>query len=387
MRLLAAGLVAAAGAGACSGEALESRRPAGDAGAAGAPPVDGGGAGGGGGGGVPDAGDPGLVLLTLNLHCLKLDGTSFPTNEARFGAIADLIAAEGVAVVTLQEACVRQDLSAIDALRAAVEARTGATWSQSWTFAHVAWEGTPDQADEGVGLLVRGALADPVPIEHRVQGALRRVAVAATLPPELGALRVLSVHFEVGSEPARAAQAREAAVSALVETDPGMGAVVAGDFNDIEGSATHGALAAMGFLDAAAGLDPAGIDHAFIHRAAPWRPADARLVFLGADAVSDHPGVLVRFEAAAAEPVTITRIEGAADVGAGHWLSVRGSAAPLSWDTGWTLRQTGPSTWKFVTTELDGAFAFKLLRDDIDWQLGADVPGSAGQDHVVTPSF
>jgi hypothetical protein len=165
------------------------------------------------------------------------------------------------------------------------------------------------------------------------------------------------------------------------------GALVAGDFNDIEGSATHGALVAMGFLDAGADLDPGRIDHVFTHRAAPRRAVESRLVFLGADAVSDHPGVLVRFAAAAADPVTITRIEGAADVGAGHWLSVRGSAAPLAWDAGWPLRQTGPSTWRFVATELDGAFAFKLLRDDIDWQLGADVPGTAGQDHVVTPSF
>lgn len=392
--LFAAGALLAAGA--CSEGPAGGPPPGPDGGAAGAPvdPPDGGagGVGGSGGAGVGGAGGAGGVVvgfgfLSLNLHCLRIDGTTFPDNDARFAAIADLITAEGVAVVALQEACERPGVSAIQSLRAAVEARTGAAWSHAWSFAHIAWEGTPDEADEGVGLLVRGALSDPVTLEHRVQGGLRRVAQAATLPPELGGWRVHSAHLEVLSAPARGAQAREIAAAALVDTDPGFGAIIAGDFNDIEGSATHAALPAMGFLDASGELDPGRIDHVFVHRAAPLRGAEARLVFTGAEAVSDHPGVLVRFAPAAPDPVTITRVDGIADVGAGRWLAIRGSAAPLTWDMGWTLRQTAPASWRFVTTELGGAFAFKLLRDDVDWQVGADVAGSAGQDHQVTPSF
>jgi hypothetical protein len=66
--------------------------------------------------------DPGLVMLTLNLHCLRLDGTSFATNEARFGAIADVIAAEG------RRGDAQRPVSAGSrrwGVRAAVEARTG----------------------------------------------------------------------------------------------------------------------------------------------------------------------------------------------------------------------------------------------------------------------
>jgi hypothetical protein len=197
----------------------------------------------------------------------------------------------------------------------------------------------------------------------------------------------MSVHFDVADAAARRMQSREAAAVALVATDPGFGAIVGGDFNDVKGSDTHLAFTAMGFLDASAGLDAAGIDHIFVHRAAPFRASSAKLVFTGAAAVSDHPGVLVRFKAAPGDAVTPTRIAGNATPGAGHFVSVRGSAAPLTWDIGWPMRSKSPSEWQFVTTELSSGFAFKLLRDDTQWQMGADVPGTAGQNHQVTPVF
>lgn len=328
-----------------------------------------------------------FTLLSLNLHCLRVDGTVFATNTERFTAIASLVAAREVAVITLQEACERPGEQAIELLRAALEQQTGASWTSTWALAHVAWEGTPDEADEGVGLLVRGALSDPGELEHAVQGALRRVAVSATLPPELGSPRVTSVHFEVFEPGARTMQAREVAVAGLVDTDSSVAVIVAGDFNDVEGSATHAAFPAMGYLAADSGVNPSGIDHVMIHRAADLRPASVEEVFLGAEAVSDHPGILVRFEPATGDRVTTTRITAQADPGAEHFLAVRGDTAPLAWDRGFPMRQVKPGEHAFVTTEIEAAFVFKVLLDDTTWQTGPNVEGVAGAAQVVMPMF
>lgn len=335
------------------------------------------------------AGEPSgsLTLLSLNLHCLRVDGTAFATNAERFAAIASLAAARDVAVLALQEACERPGEKAIDMLQAALEQQTDASWTSTWAHAHLAWEGTPDEADEGVGLLVRGALSAPAALEHAVQGSLRRVAVSATLPPELGGARVTSVHFEVFEPEARAMQAREIAVAALVDTDLDSPAIVAGDFNDVEGSPTYAAFPATGYLAADAGLDPSGIDHVMIHRAASLRPSLVEEVFLGDEAVSDHPGILVRFDPALGDAVSATRITALSEPGAGHFLSVRGDAAPLSWDLGFPLRRVSQGEYLFVTTELASDFAFKVLLDDAVWQVGPDVAGVAGASQVVTPTF
>lgn len=328
-----------------------------------------------------------LTLLSLNLHCLRLDGTAFATNAERFDAIASLAASREVDVLTLQEACVRPDEEAIERLRAALEDHTGQPWSSTWALAHVAWEGTADEADEGVGLLVRGALEDPGVLEHAVQGPLRRVAVSATLPRSLGGVRVTSVHFEVLEPGARTMQARETAVAALVDTDDAFLAIVAGDFNDVEGSPTHAAFPAMGYLAADAGLDPVGIDHVMIHRAAPLRPTAVEEVFLGAQAVSDHPGILVRFEPAEGDAVTTTRITAQVDPSLAGFVSVRGDAAPLSWQLGLPMRHVAPGAHVLVTTELQVAFEYKVLVDDATWQTGPNVAGVPGMDHVVMPAF
>lgn len=335
-------------------------------------------------------GDPpaaGLTLLSLNLHCLRLDGTKFVSNADRFAAIAALAAARDVGVLALQEACERPGESAIDALQAALEAASGEAWSQTWALAHVAWEGTPDEADEGVGLLVRGALADPGALEHAVQGPLRRIAVSATLPAELGGARVTSVHFEVLEEAARTMQAREVAVAAMVDGADAPAVIVAGDFNDVEGSPTQAAMPTMGFIAADAGLDPAGIDHVMIHRRSPLRPAAVEEVFLGDDAVSDHPGILVRLEEAAGDRVSVTKISAEVDVGADHFVSLRGDLAPLEWELGWPLRQVAADLHVFMTTELAGDFEFKALLDDVTWQSGANVIGVAGAEQSVSPIF
>lgn len=336
--------------------------------------------------GAGGSGPAPFALLSLNLHCLKVEGTAYATNADRFAAVAALAAARGVAVMTVQEACKTPAEDALEMLRQALSAATGSTWTSAWAEAHLAWAGTPDEADEGVGLLARGPLADPVTLDHAVQGALRRVALSAALPPDLGGARVTTVHFDVFDASFRAAQAREAAAAALADADPTFAAVVAGDFNDVEGSPAVSTFPALGYLDATAGLDPAGIDHVMIHRAAPLRPVSTEQVFLGADAVSDHPGILVQLTAAPGDPVTPTRVIAHADPGAGHFLSLRGDTAPLSWSAGYPMRARAGG-WMFVSTEITSPFAFKTLVDDSAFQTGADASGLPGQDNEVTPSF
>lgn len=327
------------------------------------------------------------TLLTLNLHCLRLDGTVYTTNADRFAAIAALVAEREVSAIALQEVCQRPGENAINALLIAIENATKTNWASAWAFAHIAWEGTSDQADEGVGLLVRGSFSNPTQLQHVVQGSLHRVALGATLPAEWSNVRLTSVHFEVFEESARTMQAREIAVAALVETDPNLHAIVAGDFNDVEGSATHAAFPAMGYLAANAGLDPAGIDHVMIHRATPFRPIKREKVFLGAQAVSDHPGILVTFEATQGDNVTITRVRTDALPGENHYLSIRGSLSPLTWDLGFPLHQKTVGSRVFLTTEMQSNFEFKLLHDDQTWQTGPNNQGNSGSDHWVMPTF
>jgi endonuclease/exonuclease/phosphatase family metal-dependent hydrolase len=326
-------------------------------------------------------------LLSLNLHCLRLDGTVYATNADRFAAIAALVAKRDISAIALQEVCQRPGENAMSELEAAIEKATMASWEYVWAFAHIAWEGTPDQADEGVAVLARGDITNLMSHQHVVQGSLHRVATSARLPSEWADMRLTSVHFEVFEESARKMQARDIAAVALVDTDPIFGAMVAGDFNDIEGSATHSAFPAMGYIAANAGLDPAGIDHVMIHRASPFRPVKSEKVFLGAEAVSDHPGILVVFEAAQGDNVTITRVRTLVNPGGNQFLSIRGNVAPLTWDLGFPFHIKPGGSRFFVTTELQGNFEFKLLLDDQTWQMGPNELSTAGQDQTVTPTF
>lgn len=338
-----------------------------------------------------DSANAGFALLSLNLHCLKLDGTDHASQDDRFTAIAALVAAEDVAVITAAELCDDGESRAQDLLELALEAATGQGWSQSSAVAHMAWEGTADEAEESLGLFVRGELSNPGSITYAVQGGLTRVAAYATLPEELGSLTVWSVHLEVSDSTSRAAQARETAGAVLTLADPSTDALVAGDLNDVEGSDAHGALVAAGFRDLSVGLGADRIDHVFAHRGASVVATAARLAFDGTaePAVSDHPGVLVLLEPAEPEPVVLTRVTATVDVGYGHYLALRGDTAPLSWDWGWPATALDTATWRWVSSELpDGAsFAFKSLVDDETWQAGDDSSGTGGQDNTVIPGF
>lgn len=335
---------------------------------------------------APDAKAPGApVVLSLNLHCFDRKGTPYATNDARFAAIADAARDEGVTVIAVQEACVRGGDSAIERLAGALATSTGAKWSTTWAFAHTAWAGTEAEAEEGVGLLVRGAIDDHDAIVHRVQSGLVRVAAWV----RVGDLRVWSIHFDHADAAARLAQARETAMRALVDADPGFRTVVAGDFNARAGDPAHAAFVSTGFRDLSSGLAGSRIDHVLTHRASGLSAASASLIFDGGDRprVSDHPGVLVRLAETPVEPVTVTRIVAKASLAPGAWLALRGGVTPLSWHAGFAMRPSDEG-WRAVLTEVDGApVPFKVLRDDAAWMTGANATVTPGTSVTVEPSF
>jgi len=330
-----------------------------------------------------------FALLSLNLHCLKTVGTDFATNAERFAAVAEHVAGEGVEALALQEACERQGESAVDMLVAALESETGEEWSSAWAFAHVAWVGTADEADEGVALLARGELTDEGVTTYHTQSALQRVGLAADLPQELGGHRLHTLHLDYDDPDVRVAQARQAATAALAERES-LGVLVAGDLNDTEGSGSHQAFVDMGFEDLSDGLDTGRIDHVLAHRGAGVELLSAELVFDGGEtpAVSDHPGVLVRLGHTGVPFIETTRITAHVDVGWGHHLSVRGDTAPLSWDLGWPAWPAADDRWVLLLTELPAEpFEYKVLVDDVTWQAGDNVPGEGGEDNETTPVF
>ena len=136
-------------------------------------------------------------------------------------------------------------------------------------------------------------------------GSLRHVAAAGQLPPELGSAWVVSVHLDVDDETVRTAQAREAATWGVLLDPQATNVFIGGDFNDTPAGSAYASLPAYGYHDGSVVLPADGIDHIFVHRAAPWSVQQAMRLFDGVNgpAVSDHPGVLVSFAAAAATPV------------------------------------------------------------------------------------
>jgi hypothetical protein len=145
----------------------------------------------------------------------------------------------------------------------------------------------------------------------------------------------------------------------------------------------------FGFVETSGSAQTTRIDHVFTHRSAPFAPDSTKELFVGSAAVSDHPGVLVRFAPAVPKPVRLTRI-----VASGTFalpLSVRGDHAPLSWERGWPAfarpSASAPGV-AVVTSELPGgAFAYKFLRQDTDWATGGNVSGAGETDNASTPSF
>ncbi len=336
-----------------------------------------------------DASEEGWALLSLNLHCLFTSSTSYSSNEARFDAIAGAVRDEGVAVMAVQEACHSSDESAMPMLEAALEDTTGQTWSSAWFYTHQAWEGTANEASEGVGLLYRGSGGEVFDYSYYSQGDLGRALVAVTLPEALGGFTVASVHLDHRDSAVRAAQARETA-SVLLSAFASTELIVAGDLNARERSDTHQAFIDQGFDDLTANLSSGRIDHVFAHRGASLSPKGAWRIFDGHDydEVSDHEGYMVWVGPGEGEPVELTRLVAWADAGWGNFLSARGGVAPLDWEQGLVAYPVEDYRWRLVLTEIRASsFEYKWLMNDADWQDGWNLEAEVGTDNESSPSF
>lgn len=335
-----------------------------------------------------------LSLLTLNLHCFKLDGTGFSTNEERFAAIAAAVAAEGVQALAVQEACESEaEGVAMERLVRALDAATGAAWSGAWTPTHTAWAGTADEAQEGVGLLFSGSEpADVRTLDYAVQGALaRRMLSAVYTEPSGETLRLATIHLEFEDAGRRRSQARQSAIAALLDAEPGWRGLLAGDFNAPAADPALQDLLGAGFSRLSAGSDDgANIDHVFAPSAANFGVQESRLMFTGAaePVVSDHPGVLLSLSFGPPDDALATRFVATDDVGLGHFLALRGDTAPLDWELGWPAVNTESSRWEAVFLGWDsGSIAYKWLLDDSGWETGEDHTLQAGQTGERSPSF
>ena len=334
------------------------------------------------------AAPPVLTLLSLNLHCFRLDGAAYADHDSRFAAIAALVVDEDVGAIALQEACENEaEGVAIARLTAAIEAAGGASWRSVWVETHPAWEGTPDAAIEGVGLLLRGAgEIEAEAFTYNVQGSQLRRSLTAALPAPFEGLRLTTVHLEHDDAAARLGQARQEALRALL---PGLeGSLVAGDWN--AQPAALASLEAAGLQRLSAAADPSGveIDHVYAPADAPLQVIGAEMVFTGGDrpAVSDHPGLLLRLEVAPVEPLGRTHLIAEADVGFGRFVALRGEGGPLDWEQGWPAVPVAADRWEAALVP-EGALTYKWLRDDLDWQLGDNLSCEAGATCTTAPAF
>lgn len=333
-----------------------------------------------------------VSVMALNLHCLKLEGTPFSSNTARMAAVADAVTAEGISALALQEVCKTPQEDGMALLTAELQRATGTAWSGKWIKVHDAWVGTPDQAEEGVAILARGATSNPQEIVYAAQAGLLRKSLGMTLSG-VHDLRLFTVHLEVSDASARAKQARETAPFAVTTADPSLDLVVAGDFNDVPGSAAHSAMTTYDFADFSAGQAATRIDHVFVHRGAAWELVSNQLILDGTKypRVTDHPGgVVAKLRKRTAPSVVRTRFVTSQDVGVGNQLYLRGGSAPLNWTWGWkAVNVAQPMEWRLVLTgyALSAAFEYKWLRNDQDWQLGGNESGVGGRDNSAQPRF
>lgn len=335
-----------------------------------------------------------LTVVSANLHCLMTSGTAHATNASRAEAVAALVARERVDVLATQELCVRAGgESMAELMLAALRRAAPGEWVLRSEPVHIAWSGTPDEAQQLMGIFARVPLGPGRAIVHRSQGALRRVSLGARVtagaaPP----LDVFDVHFDHQDGEVRTQQARELAVRAVLDSGgvvaseaAEVSALLVGDFNARAGESSYGAALAAGFVDVAGGASTKRIDHAMLHRAAPWESVEHAVVLDGADAVSDHPLVLFRLRPRAAMKAPLTIVS---TPDRGRSLSLRGDRAPLSWASGWPLLAgVRPSSLLFATTELKGRAEVKLLVDDVTYQEGANVAVESAGETAIEPTF
>jgi len=82
-----------------------------------------------------------------------------------------------------------------------------------------------------------------------------------------------------------------------------------------------------------------------------------------------------------------TGITAKIDIGFGNALYIRGEGPGLSWDQGVLMTCSGSDVWNHVILDASRPVMFKLLVNDISWNLGDDLTVAVGESLVLTPEF
>lgn len=86
------------------------------------------------------------------------------------------------------------------------------------------------------------------------------------------------------------------------------------------------------------------------------------------------------------KPATTTIIA-VLDVGFGNTLFIRGQGPGLSWDRGIPMTCVAPNEWQIALPESVRGFTFKVLVNDVTWNLGPDYVVESGATITITPEF
>lgn len=83
----------------------------------------------------------------------------------------------------------------------------------------------------------------------------------------------------------------------------------------------------------------------------------------------------------------LTTISARVDVGFGNTLYLRGEGPGLSWDRGLAMENLARDLWQIVLAESARPYIFKLLINDVTWNVGPDFIAASGTHITLTPRF
>ena len=196
----------------------------------------------------PDAARPATVtVVTLNLRCLLDDWA------ARLPILVDALAALDPDVVGFQEVCHDTQTTAdnLAELMAALEVRTGDTWTARFAGTHRGW----NRYDEGIAVASRHGLAT-TEVVALPTGVFPRKVVMARIDAPAGALVFATTHLDHQDADVRGEQAAAVVEALSAFSAPDDAVILTGDMNEGPEGGAAAAFEAAGFADTWAALHP-----------------------------------------------------------------------------------------------------------------------------------
>lgn len=83
----------------------------------------------------------------------------------------------------------------------------------------------------------------------------------------------------------------------------------------------------------------------------------------------------------------VTTISAKIDIGFGNTLYIRGEGPGLSWDAGVPMDCVADDLWRITLGESGAGYIFKVLVNDLTWNVGPDYTAGNGASLTVTPEF